>query len=41
MRSRPSRWLTVLLGRLAFAAIASTLPDLGEKLGAMGSITSG
>jgi hypothetical protein len=31
---------TVLTGGVAYAAIASTLPDLSEKLGAMGSITS-
>jgi hypothetical protein len=29
-----------LLGGVAYAAISSTLPDLGEKLGAMGSIGS-
>lgn len=33
--------VTVLLGSVAFAAIAATLPDLSAKLGAMGSITSG
>jgi len=30
----------VLTGGVAYAAIASTLPDVSEKLGAMGSITS-
>jgi len=30
----------VLMGGVAYAAIASTLPDVSEKLGAMGSITS-
>ena len=30
----------VLMGGVAYAAIAATLPDLSEKLGAMGSITS-
>ncbi len=30
----------VLLGGVAYAAIASTLPDLNEKLGSMASITS-
>src|SRR5271163_4205146 len=31
----------ILLGGVAYAAIAATLPDINAKLGAMGSITSG